>query len=217
MIVRSPRRRRAVVGLGDGLPSWYSAWTSSGVNDNGAVLAFVQSGQGDPMQVASSTGKAVPYDGGQATQFVSSPWLAMAEPGGGEQVLYLDRPQNYAFVSPGDDVMAAALAKWVLPNLSTPAPAPAVSEAVPVSGGQTAAQAQQVAAINALNAGLIPASSAGTSGQIAVVNAGLIPASSAGTSGQISSVVTPSGLSAIPWWVWVLGIGAIVYFATREN
>jgi hypothetical protein len=150
------------------------------------------------MQVAASTGKAVPYDGGQATQFINSPWLAVAQPGGGEQVLYLDRPQNYAFQSPGDDVMAAALAKWVLPNLSTPAPAPAFSQAVPMIGGQTAAQAGQIATINA---------------------GGLIPASSAGTSGQSTSVATvaPSGLSAIPWWVWVLGIGAIVYFAMREN
>ena len=196
MIVRSPRRRRAVVGLGDGLPSWYSAWTSSGVNDNGAVLAFVQSGQGDPMQVAASTGKAVPYDGGQATQFINSPWLALAQPGGGEQILYLDAPQNYAFQSPGDDVMAAALAKWVLPNLSTPAPAPAFSQAVPIIGGQTAAQATQIAAINA---------------------GGIVPASNAGTSGQSNSVVAPSGLSAIPWWVWALSLGVVLYFAMREN
>jgi len=204
MIVRSPRRRRAVVGLGDGMPSWYSAWTSSGVNDNGAVVAFVQSGQGDAQQLANSTRKAVPYDGGAPTQFINSPWLAMAQPGGGEQVLFLDAPQNYAFQSPGDDVMSAALAKWVLPNLSTPAPAPSFSEAVPVIGGQTATQAAQIQSINAG----VPASSA----------ASIAPYT--GSSGSIapsSGSVAPSGLSAIPWWVWVLGIGAIVYFAMREN
>jgi len=184
MIVRSPRKRRATVGLGDGLPSWYSAWTSSGGNDNGAVLAFVQSGQGDPMLVAASTGKAVPYDGGQATQFINSPWLATAQPGGGEQVLYLDRPQNYAFQSPGDDVMTAALAKWVLPNLSAPAPAPAASQAVSMFTGQT------------------------------VAATGGASASGANSS---PAVVAPTGLSAIPWWVWALGIGAILYFAMRET
>ena len=185
MIVRTPRRRRATVGLGDGPPSWYSSWTSSGLNDNGAVLAFVQSGQGDPMQIAASTGKAVPYDGGQATQFINSPWLGMAQPGGGEQVLYLDRPQNYAFQSPGDDVMIAALAKWVLPNLSTPAPAPVASQAVSMFTGQTVS----------------------TGG------------GASGSSGANASpaVVAPTGLSAIPWWVWLIGVGAVLYFAMREN
>lgn len=220
MIVRTPRRRRATVGLGDGLPSWYSSWTSSGRNGDPSLLSFVENGGGDGSQLAASLGVTVPQSGGAGNPFIPDPYLSVVTATGqsgssigvtGEQALgtsrasiRLDHPEWYGtppfgpgqspwFVHPGDDVMAAAIQKWVIGQ--TVYGKPAFSEAVSMVGGQTASQAKQIAAINA---------------------GGIVPA---GTSGQSSSVATvaPTGLSAIPWWVWLIGVGAVLYFAMREN
>ena len=184
MIVRTPRRRRATVGLGDGLPSWYSSWTSSGRNGDPSLLSFVENGGGDGSQLAASLSVTVPQNGGAGNPFIPirtsrlSPQPGRAEAASALQgnkplrppgIDTLDHPEWYGtppfgpgqspwFVHPGDDVMAAAIQKWVIGQ--TVYGKPAFSEAVSMAGGQTASQAKQIAAINA--GGIVPA---GTSGQ----------------------------------------------------
>jgi hypothetical protein len=185
------RRRR--VGLGDN-PSWYAAWTSSGRNDAGRILQFVanQPNQPDgngPWDVANATGKAVPYNGGSWRNGID---LAMAYPGGGQADVLLTNPGNYTSAGssvplgalhPGDDVMAAAIAKWI--DLSAAAAPLPFSQAVSVMGGQTA---QQAAQIQAINGSPVPTSSS-------------VPVASSTLS-----------LASIPMWAWLVAAGVVAFF-----
>ena len=95
--------------------SWYSAWTSSGRNENGKVYSigntslsivdFIKNQPNqpdgvDPFTLATLTGKVIPYNGGSSALGVPGPWLAMAFPGGNMSFedVRLFNPANYILV-----------------------------------------------------------------------------------------------------------------------
>ena len=231
MIVWAPPRRYSRRGLGDGvgisnvngqlwetfpasenqepiklfaLSDWYKAWTSSGVNENGPILAFVKSlGQNvDPgappqndqgRQLAASSGKIVPWGGGYdpATgiaflNYYNPRTVDMSKSYGDVlQVASFDVNQfggaTYAYdymPTPGDDVMAAALNKWVIPLIPANAAPPVVWTA---TGGPS----------YVLNASNAPQPSAAS----AVPAAPAQPPAPAGGSAPASSALASTGLS----------------------
>jgi hypothetical protein len=213
MMVRRPgggsewfQRRLGFVGLGAADPSWFGAWTSSGHNGESEVLSFIslQPSSGvDPHELAARLGVTIPDGGGLIS---GRPTLAFVNPpstGGGTGNLYLDAAMPPWFVHPGDDVMAAAIRKWVEPWIGgVEASTPTFSQAVPVLGGQTPAQAAAVQAINAQN--LSNAHAAAAAGLPASASVGL-PAASSATS--ISD--------SVPVWAWLLGAAALAWFLFR--
>lgn len=237
MMVRAPRRGLRMIGLGAADPSWFSDWTSSGHNEGGHILQFVETTIGNDFASASpvavASGKSVPYSGGY-NQSTAAPVLIVAQPDGSFQTLWLDRASNFGtppqfagswFIHPGDDVMAAAIRRFVEPQLPAVASAPAFSEAVSVIGGQTAEQAAAIQAINTQN--LQQAAAAGAVQQAAAGAASsgtaLPPAASAdetlpaGAPPLSSSTTAPaaSGLSSVPTWAWALGGAALLWFMLR--
>lgn len=219
MIVRRPRAgaRYGLAGLGAANPSWFADWTTSGHNDGGQILSFVtgQPNYDGAVALAAATGKSIPYLGDyEAGSGV--PLLDVMNPpstGSGFGTLYLDRASNYGkppqftgswFVHPGDDVMAAAINRWitsVAPG-TYPGSSSAFSQAIPLVGGQTASQAAAIDAINAQNAANAQTAAASASSATSSQSSGL-PAAS-------------SGVSSFPWWVWALGAGALAWFAMKE-
>jgi hypothetical protein len=194
MIVRRPRGFAGFAGLGAASDwPWFRAWTSSGHNDGGSILNFIaaQPDGGDPWALAATTGKSIPYGGQVNYSQTTRPALQIANPpstGAGVAALWLDGPVPSGpgawFVHPGDDVMAAAIEKWI-PYTGAPAAAPAFSQAVSVLGGQTAAQAAAIQAINQQAGGPAPSQSAATGFSVA----------------------------SVPTWAWALGAVAVLYFA----
>jgi len=220
MIVWNPAR-----GLGD-FP-WLSDWTSSGRNDGGEILRWVLSDNADQSvrdALSESTGKSIPYGGGALSNTAWAPVLFTYGPHGALGLIYLDQASRYGvppqfanswFVHPGDDVMAAAIHKWVgdsNPAIVGPAP---FSQAIDVVGGQTAAQAAQIAAINAQS--LAQATAADGGNQLATA-AGAGNQSAAGAGNQSAaggSTPAASGLAAIPMWAWLAGAAVAVWFAMK--
>lgn len=227
MIVLRPRGFAGFAGLGAASDwPWFRLWTSSGHNDGGSILNFIaaQPDGGDPWALAAATGKSIPYGGQVNYSQTTRPALQIANPpstGAGVAALWLDGPVPSGptawFVHPGDDVMAAAIEKWI-PYTGSSAPAPAFSQAVPVMGGQTAAQAAAIQAINeqALasivaqqTAPAAPASSvASTPGAAPSFLASLF----SGAPASSQSAATGFSISSVPAWAWGLGAVAVLYF-----
>jgi hypothetical protein len=233
--------RSGIGGLGDA--PWVSQWTSAGYNDGGRILQFVQNqpnqpdGNG-PVDVARATGKWVPWNGGyQMPGGISRLWMHFGlptdQPGNPTGMVYLTDPVPAGFVSPGDDVMALAIQRWVGENNTDAGAQPAFSQAVPVMGGQTAAQAAQIAAINAAAvAGRSVAQAGGSAIQPSTglwrgssaspISAGLpaassSPAGSAGGSANQTTAAATTGLSSIPWWVWAIGGAALLWYVMEKQ
>jgi hypothetical protein len=214
MIVWAPPRRGAPAsngGLGDAAPSWYARWVSSGRNDGGQILAFVQSTAGNDFvsaeQVATSTGKFVPYFGqpsdyaggdGEPHLYYAMPDYAN-NPGG----WFLDHPEFYSLGEkhPGDDVMAYAIERWALSDYAKaaaiPQPSASTAAALPVP---TVAQftAQESAAVSA-------ATGTATGG-----------AATGGAASDSTGSSVVSGFSSLPWWAWALGVGVVLFLAMRD-
>jgi hypothetical protein len=202
--------RSGIGGLGDA--PWVSQWTSAGYDDGGRILQFVQNqpnqpdGNG-PVDVARATGKWVPWNGGyQMPGGISRLWMHFGlptdQPGNPTGMVYLSDPVPAGFVSPGDDVMALAIQRWVGANNTDAGAQPAFSQAVPVMGGQTAAQAGGSLA-SSISAGL-PAASSSAAG-------------SAGGSANQTTAAATTGLSSIPWWVWAIGGAALLWYVMERQ
>lgn len=238
MMVRRPLMRRSarsgIGGLGDA--PWVSQWTSAGYNDGGRILQFVQNqpnqpdGNG-PVDVARATGKWVPWNGGyQMPGGISRLWMHFGlptdQPGNPTGMVYLSEPVPAGFVSPGDDVMALAIQRWVGANNTDAGAQPAFSQAVPVMGGQTAAQAAQIAAINAAAvagqsiAQPVAAQAGGSSASSISAGSPAASSSAAGSAGgsanQTTAAATTS-LSSIPWWVWAIGGAALLWYVMEKQ
>jgi len=237
MMVRRPLMRRSarsgIGGLGDA--PWVSQWTSAGYNDGGRILQFVQNqpnqpdGNG-PVDVARATGKWVPWNGGyQMPGGISRLWMHFGlptdQPGNPTGMVYLSDPVPAGFISPGDDVMALAIQRWVGANNTDAGAQQAFSQAVPVMGGQTAAQAAQIAAINAAavaGRSVAQPAAAQAGGSLASsISAGSPAASSsaAGSAGGSANQTTAAatGLGSIPWWVWAIGGAALLWYVMERQ
>lgn len=225
--------RSGIGGLGDA--PWVAQWTSAGYNDGGRILQFVQNqpnqpdGNG-PVDVARATGKWVPWNGGyQMPGGITRLWLHFGlptdQPGNPTGMVYLTDPVPAGFISPGDDVMALAIQRWVGANNTDAGAQPAFSQAVPVMGGQTAAQAAQIAAINAAVAGRSvaqPAAAQAGGSLASSISAGSpaassSPAGSAGASSNQTTAAATTGLSSIPWWVWAIGGAALLWYVMERQ
>lgn len=133
MIISAPSRRgfgQVATGSSAASPgsSDFSAWYSSGHNDGGRILAHVVNGGNpgtpqEPGPFAAEVGKSVPNGGGWVGQGGRPVIIVFNDPLS-SGMLYLDAPGNYGtpplfqgswFKHPGDDVMRAAIAKWILP------------------------------------------------------------------------------------------------------
>ena len=202
--------RSGIGGLGDA--PWVAQWTSAGYNDGGRILQFVQNqpnqpdGNG-PVDVARATGKWIPWNGGyQMPGGITRLWLHFGlptdQPGNPTGMVYLTDPVPAGFISPGDDVMALAIQRWVGANNTDAGAQPAFSQAVPVMGGQTAAQAGGSLA-SSISAGL-PAASSSAAG-------------SAGGSANQTTAAATTGLSSIPWWVWAIGGAALLWYVMEKQ
>jgi hypothetical protein len=198
--------------------AWLSDWTSTGHNETGPILDFVRNAPGDVMgradygtaaALAQSTGKAVPFGGGQAANTSSAATLFVVLPSGGSQVLFLDVPVkalSFAPVNPGDDVMRAAIHRWV--GDAPPAVAPVVpySQAVSVVTGQTPAQAAQIAAMNQQSSAALGIPS--TSFDYVESQSTNHPV----YTGEADAPGAVTGLSGISIWVWLAGAAVAVWF-----
>jgi hypothetical protein len=116
--------------------------------------------------------------------------------------------------------MAAAIRRFVEPQLPAVAPAPAFSQAVPVMGGQTAQQAAAIDAINAQNLSQAQQAAAANAQAVAALGtqsteaAEVLPAGAPPLSSSVAAAA-PSGLSAVPMWAWALGGAALLWFLLR--
>ena len=215
------------------LSDWYKAWTSTGVNENGPILAFVKSvGQNfDPgappqndqgRQLAASSGKIVPWGGGY-NPATGIAFLNFYNPRTVDMsISYADKLQvdsfdvnqfggaTYAYnymagMTPGDDVMAAALNKWVIPLIPANAAPPVVWTA---TGGPSyvmnASNAPQPSAPAQPSA---PSQSSATGGSSGA-------SGSSGNSG--SSASSGFDLSSLPWWAWALAGGVVLMFVMKD-
>ena len=226
------RRRGAPAGIGGlGDASWVAQWLQAGYNDGGRILQFVQNqpnqpdGNG-PVDVARATGKWVPWNGGyQLPGGISRLWMHFGlptdQPGNPTGMVYLTDPVPAGFISPGDDVMALAIQRWVGADNTDSGAQQGFSQAVPVIGGQTAAQAAQIAAINA-------AAVAGRSvAQPAALLTGgssaspILPAASSSAAGAAggpaNQTAAATGLGSMPWWVWAIGGGLLLWYVMEQS
>ena len=222
MILWAPPRHGAraiagIAGLGDS--SWVSQWLNAGYNDadsGGRILSFMaaqpnQPAGVDPVSVAQETGRWVPWSGnagGGSPHAPDYPYLRFGLPsdqaGNPTALLNLTLAPPRNFVSPGDDAMRWAIEHWIGVNAAAAPPiaggGPAFSQAVG-STGLTAGQASTIAALSQPGAA-----------QPDVIQRS--PASSVSSSLEAASSVpaSGSGLSAIPWWVWAIGGGLLLWF-----